>query len=214
MRLMQADLFTTANRATDIPLEDADVRYYPGFLENADGIFGQLREELAWRQDTIRLYGKPVLIPRLNAWYGDPDAHYQYSGLPLPPLPWTPTLLAIRHQLQQFLQTGFNSVLANLYRDQRDSVAWHADDEPELGREPLIASISLGAERRFSMRHRFKRSLPTRHIDLESGSLLVMAGPTQAHWHHQVAKSRRPIGPRINLTFRRVATTLAKADHA
>lgn len=199
---MQSELF--AEREVTFDLPDADLVYYPQFLADPRDYYPRLQREIQWRQDTIAMYGKPVAIPRLNAWYGDADAHYSYSGLQLQPLVWTETLLTIRARVEHLLGTSFNSVLANLYRDGNDSVAWHSDDEVELGDEPLIASVSLGATRRFSLRHRCNRQLATVHIDLQAGSLLVMRGPTQRYWHHRVAKEKAVTDGRINLTFRRI----------
>ncbi len=200
---MQQNLFTADPAALDLP--DADVRYYPEFIENGSALYASLLEEINWRQDTIQLYGKPVVIPRMNAWYGDENAHYGYSGIAMAPQCWTPSLLILKAQVEAFLQLNFNSVLANYYRDEHDSVAWHADDEPELGLQPVIASLSFGATRRFSLRRKSQSGSAPVHIELESGSLLVMAGNTQQFWHHQLAKSKSPVLGRINLTYRYVA---------
>lgn len=197
-----------------------DVKLYRQWLsaQEADKYFEQLRAEIQWQQSPIRIQGKQLFIPRLNAWYGDADCHYAYSGIRFAPLPWSPTLLTIKAQLEDFLTkqgtslvpnnkpVAFNSVLANLYRNGQDSVAWHADDELELGARPLIASISLGAVRRFSMKPKASVSegllLQPLDMELPHGSLLVMAGATQQNWLHQVAKTRRIDQARINLTFR------------
>lgn len=208
---MQQDFFaSTSDIATpQLALPGADIAYYPNFIDDHEPLFQALLDEVEWQQDEILMYGKPMLIPRLNAWYGDSDAHYGYSGIALAPKPWSPTLLQLKDQLQAKLACQFNSVLVNLYRDGNDSVSWHSDDEPELGTQPLIASLSFGASRRFSMRARFpERALfaekSTTHIELLPGSLLVMAGDTQGNWQHQVAKTRKRVGPRINLTFRNI----------
>lgn len=202
----QDSLFASSPQCLDLP--QADVRYYPHFIEDEGRYFKRLKSELQWHQDTLQMYGKPVLIPRLNAWYGDAGAAYSYSGLDLTPLPWTDTLSQLKSQLEQSLAADFgavtfNSVLANLYRDGRDSVSWHSDDEPELGAQPLIASLSFGATRRFSLRLRGRKDRPT-HIDLGAGSLLVMAGTTQRYWHHQLPKTNSAVAERINLTFRSI----------
>jgi alkylated DNA repair dioxygenase AlkB len=141
-----------------------------------------------------------VPIPRLTAWHG--EAGYVYSGIAMQPAAWTPALLEIKRCAEHHAGQGFNSVLLNLYRDGRDSVSWHADNEPGLGRDPVIASLSLGATRRFQLKHR--RNGLRVAIDLEHGSCLVMAGATQHHWLHQLPKTARPVGPRVNLTFRRM----------
>ena len=199
---MQTDLFSSAASIPDLP--DADVRYHPDFIADQQAVFQQLRGAIDWRQDTLRLYGRDVLIPRLNAWYGDAGTDYSYSGIRLAPLPWTDLLRALKADVESALQTTFNSVLANFYRDGSDSVAWHSDDEAELGTAPLIASLSFGATRRFSLRSKTDKRRPPLHLDLAGGSLLVMAGPTQHYWHHQVPKTARAVGGRINLTFRRI----------
>lgn len=199
---MQADLFSSSTPRLDIP--DAEVDYHEDFFANPEASYEQLWQEIDWRQDTIAMYGKPVLIPRLNAWYGDPDAHYSYSGLQLTPLPWTPTLQTIKQQVEALTGEHFNSVLANCYRDGNDSVAWHSDDEFELGKRPLIASASFGATRRFVFKHRRNKSLPPVNLNLASGSLLIMRGDTQQQWHHSVPKQKGITAGRINLTFRQI----------
>lgn len=198
---MQAGLFSSIPQVLDLP--DAEISYYEDFIADESVIYQQLLKDLQWRQDTIQMYGKPVLIPRMNAWYGDKDAAYGYSGLSLTPIPWADSLLVLKQMVEQQLNTRFNSVLANYYRDGADSVGWHSDDEAELGHNPIIASLSFGATRRFSLRQRQQQTAPV-HIDLQGGSLLVMAGATQQYWHHQIAKTAKPVAGRINLTFRRV----------
>lgn len=198
----QSDLFADNDIRFDMP--DADIRYVERFLDAPGSHYESLLTELDWRQDRISMYGRSVLIPRLNVWYGDPATDYSYSGLHMTSLPWTETLLAIRELVQQMTGEPFNSVLANLYRDGEDSVSWHSDDEAELGRNPVIASVSLGATRRFSLRHRFDRTIATRHLSLVSGSLLVMRGATQHYWQHQVPKQKPVTNGRINLTFRQI----------
>lgn len=215
-----------------IPLPDGQLLYARGFLAPAEAAryLSILSTELQWQQPMIRLFGRTIPSPRLAAWYGDAGAIYRYSGLTHQPLPWTDTLLELRRRVEsacgEFLgQLGkpsraaevqgarhtpgfsgglFNSVLANLYRDGHDSMGWHSDDEPELGPEPVIASLSLGATRRFQLRHKSRRDLQTVTLELGDGDLLVMAGTTQCHWQHQIPKTRKPVGPRINLTFRLV----------
>jgi alkylated DNA repair dioxygenase AlkB len=171
--------------------------FTPG--ESAD-LFAVLRRETPWRQPVITLYGRSIASPRLSAWHGDPGAVYSYSGLRLEPEPWTPILRIARERVEMLAGTRFNSVLLNLYRDGRDSMGWHSDDEPELGRNPAIASVSLGAARRFLMQHKKQRL--RREWLLEDGDVLVLSGATQHYWRHHVPKTRQPVGPRINLTFR------------
>jgi alkylated DNA repair dioxygenase AlkB len=173
----------------------------------ADALLEELMTEAAWEQRSIRIFGQEMPQPRLTAWYGDPAAHYTYSGLTWEPLPWTPSLLALRQRIEAASETPFNSVLLNLYRNGRDSMGWHADDEPELGPAPIIASLSLGATRRFRLRPHLARfqtqPIPSPFgLDLPHGSLLLMRAPTQEHWQHALPKTTRLIGPRLNLTFR------------
>jgi alkylated DNA repair dioxygenase AlkB len=183
-------------------LPDADLTYLPSFFAaDRERLLEQLLSTTAWRQDVITLYGAPTPIPRLQAWYGDPGRTYTYSGIVLEPQPWTPALLEIRTAIEPEAGVRFNSVLCNRYRDGRDGVAWHADDEPELGAEPVIASVSFGAVRPFRFRHQRDPDL-TYELELASGSLLLMRGPTQACWKHQIAKTAKPVGERVNLTFR------------
>lgn len=191
-----------------LPLPDAEVFYDPHFLEPgaAAHLLAELTATIPWKHELIRLFGKEVLQPRLTAWHGDPTAQYKYSGLTLVPQPWTPALLQLRQLVENASGTGFNSVLLNLYRSGQDSMGWHADNEPELGPNPVIASVSLGATRRFRLRPRDPQHTPHAPVALElaTGSLLVMRGPTQQHWLHAVPKTARPTRPRLNLTFRYV----------
>jgi alkylated DNA repair dioxygenase AlkB len=158
-----------------------------------------LLAETAWRQDTLKFGGKEVLVPRLQAWYG--ERRYAYSGLRLVPLPWTPVLDEIRRKISAICGLEFNSVLLNYYRDGNDSVAWHSDDERELGPDPLIASLSLGATRRFELKHRTRKQSKVNML-LEDGSLLLMGKGLQQHWTHQLPKDASVTAPRLNLTFR------------
>jgi alkylated DNA repair dioxygenase AlkB len=166
----------------------------------ADLLFETLFSTLQWRQESVRLFGKLVPQPRLVAWYG--DASYTYSGLTLNPLPWTEELRALKERLEETTGALFNSMLANLYRTGRDSVGMHADNEPELGPEPVIASVSLGATRRFLIEDAVTRE--RQEVHLTNGSLLVMAGTMQTHYRHGVPKTKAVCGPRINLTFRKI----------
>ncbi|WP_028916504.1 alpha-ketoglutarate-dependent dioxygenase AlkB [Pseudoxanthomonas sp. J35] len=162
-----------------------------------------LRGGLPWEVHHVRLFGRELPSPRLSCWIGDADAVYRYSGSRFVPHPWTPALAGLRARLQEELGAPFNSVLANLYRSGADSMGWHSDDEPELGPRPLIASLSLGATRRFLLRRRDDASTRIA-LELEPGSLLLMEGQTQRHWKHALPRTARPLGPRINLTFRQV----------
>jgi alkylated DNA repair dioxygenase AlkB len=185
---------------------DGEALYFPDFFAKveADALFGALLEGIAWRHEAIVMFGRQVMQPRLTAWYGDPGAHYTYSGITLTPLPWTAELETIRARLEPAAETTFNSVLLNRYRDQSDGMGWHSDDEPELGRDPVIASLSFGAPRDFQLRHRKDKSLKV-SLKLAHGSLLLMRGETQHHWAHALPKRTAPLGPRINLTFRAIA---------
>lgn len=162
--------------------------------------FKRLWSEIAWSQRSIIVHGRKVAQPRLTAWYG--DASYTYSGIRNDPLPWTPLLLEIKATIEGLLGIEFNSVLLNLYRDGRDSIGYHSDDEKELGPEPIIASLSFGAERIFAFRHK-RAEYGDVSVNLTDGSLLVMLGETQKNWLHGIAKVKEA-GPRINLTFRRI----------
>jgi alkylated DNA repair dioxygenase AlkB len=187
-----------------IALPQADLLFDPAFLPPAEAaaLLAQLIAEVAWEQRAIRIFGQQVPQPRLTAWHGDPAARYTYSGLTWEPRPWSPALQALRLRVEAATGTRFNSVLLNYYRDGRDSMGWHADDEPELGPAPAIASLSLGAPRRFRLRPQGSLAHPPLGLDLPSGSLLLMRGPTQQHWQHALPKTARPVGPRLNLTFR------------
>ena len=208
---MQYDLFGAD--ATDtpglLPLKDGYVSYDPAFLTSpqADYYLACLLATLAWRQDHIKLYGKEVKIPRLQAWYGDADALYQYSGLRMSPNPWTEALTRLKVLCEKRCGQSFNSVLANCYRDGQDSMGWHSDNEAELGAQPVIASVSLGQARNFDFRHNTSGE-KYRQV-LGPGSLLLMAGDTQRHWQHGLAKTTKLLGPRVNLTFRYVFPTKA-----
>ena len=179
---------------------DGIARLHEDAFAEADAarLFEQLMAVTDWRQEIATMMGRRVPIPRLTAWHG--ESGYVYSGIQMTPAPWNPPLLEIKAVAEACAGQAFNSVLLNLYRDGRDSVSWHADNEPGLGREPVIASVSLGAARRFQMKHRARDVRLS--LDLPPGSCLVMAGGTQHHWLHQVPKTARPVGPRINLTFR------------
>lgn len=199
MRIMETD-----RSLERIALPDADLRFAPAWLpaDEADALFARLQQAIPWECHRIRMFGREVDSPRLSCWIGDPDAVYVYSRTRFVPHPWPADLRPLRERLSDELGVAFNSVLANLYRDGRDRMGWHSDDEPELGPCPVIASISLGATRRFSLKP--KAGGPSRALDLPHGSLLVMAGDTQAAWRHALAGTARPVRPRINLTFRRI----------
>ena len=190
-----------------ILLPQADLLFDPNFLPESEAstLRAQLTAEVAWEQRAIRMFGRELPQPRLTAWHGDPAARYTYSGLTWEPRPWTPALLDLRQRIRAATGARFNSVLLNYYRDGRDSMGWHADDEPELGPSPVIASLSLGATRRFRLRPIGPKAGALAQplgLDLPNGSLLLMRGPTQHCWQHALPKTARPTGPRLNLTFR------------
>lgn len=192
-------------QAREIELPDAELSYYPRLFETkqADGLLAKLKDGIEWTQNTIRFYGKESLVPRMEAWYGDEGKSYAYSGIHMDPKPWTEELIIIKHKIEPLAGVAFNSVLINYYRDGKDRVAWHSDDERELGKNPVIGSVSLGAERKFKLRHkRYKTNGLKHEILLRHGSFLIMKGSTQHHWMHEIPRTAKPIGPRINLTFR------------
>ncbi|HWU71318.1 MAG TPA: alpha-ketoglutarate-dependent dioxygenase AlkB [Pseudoxanthomonas sp.] len=189
-----------------IELRDAELRYQPGWMpaERADALFDALLARVPWEIHRIRLFGREVDSPRLSCWMGDADATYRYSGMRHLPRPWLPRLDDVRERLRLEAGVDFNSVLLNRYRDGRDAMGWHSDDEAELGPEPVIASLSLGATRRFVLKHRREPSCRLA-LELEHGSLLLMSGATQRHYRHALPRTAKPVGERINLTFRHVA---------
>lgn len=196
-------------------IPDGEIIFHADFIPEGESIqwFTQLCKEVAWRQDFITLYGNTHLVPRLQALYGDPGISYKYSGMLLPALSWTPLLERIRQRVEAAASHKFNAVLCNLYRNGKDSNGWHADDEPELGKDPLIASLSLGVTRRFLLKHNKE---PERRLEyaLSSGSLLIMKGSLQTHWKHQIPKELKVSTSRINLTFRLIQEEFLKSHHA
>lgn len=192
-------------KAIDIPIRDGEIRLFPRLFSVAesDVFFDALKREVDWKAQRIRLFGRTVPLPRLSAWFGDPGAVYRYSGIQMAPVPWSNLLCDIKARVDRACETVFNSVLLSRYRDERDGVSWHSDDERALGRNPIIGSVSFGAVRTFQLRHKTDQSLK-KHIDLPHGSLLLMAGTTQHHWEHRIPKRSRPRGERINLTFRTI----------
>jgi len=187
----------------NLELPDSDIAYYPNFLkeEDACSYFNVLRDVIPWQQDDITIFGKTYPQPRLTALYGNNGKTYSYSNITMTPLEFTPELLKIKSEIEKEAGVEFSTCLLNYYRDGKDSNGWHSDDEKELGQNPVIASLSLGAERFFHLRHKQDKAIKHKVL-LEHGSLLLMQGQTQHHWHHQIAKTARKIGERINLTFR------------
>jgi alkylated DNA repair dioxygenase AlkB len=203
---MSSDLFTASAKLERVRMPDADMFYLDRLvLAGSDTeILRRLIAEIAWRSEEIVMWGRKLPQPRLTAWYGDPGRSYAYSGLRLDPLPWTPLLLDIKTRVEETAGSTFNSVLLNYYRDHHDSIGFHSDDEPELGDRPIIASLSLGAERTFILKHKTLGRLGRVQLRLAPGSLLLMSGDTQRCWRHGILKESRTCGPRVNLTFRRI----------
>ena len=188
-----------------LDLPEAEVVFDPAFFPGpeADRLLEQLIGTTAWRQDSMTMFGESKPLPRLTAWYGDPGARYIYSGIVNEPLAWTAALAEVKEAVEVAAGVAFNGVLLNRYRTGRDSMGWHADDEPEFGDEPVIASVSFGGTRTFQLKHKRRKELKG-GVELTHGSLLVMRGGTQANWLHQVPKTARPVAERLNLTFRRI----------
>ena len=188
-----------------LSLPDASIHHDPEFLsaDKADTLYQHLLQDVPWQQDDIRIFGKTYAQPRLTALYGNNGSTYTYSGITMHPLPFPPALLELKKNVEQQAGQEFSTCLLNLYRDGSDSNGWHADNERELGRHPVIASLSLGATRAFHIKHREQKSLRYR-LWLGHGSLLIMSGAMQEHWLHQIPKTKKPLSQRINLTFRKI----------
>jgi len=194
-------LFPSEKIVFDVP--DALIEYYPNFFEEAQAkeLFDKLYHEIPWQQDAITVFGKTHAQPRLTALFGNEGKPYSYSNIVMQPHSWNPLLMFIKNEIEEICNENFTSVLLNLYRNGKDSNGWHADNERELGRNPVIASVSFGSERSFHLQH---NSIPDTKlkITLGNGSLLLMKGKTQHFWKHQIPKTSKEINPRINLTFR------------
>lgn len=205
---METDLFgniiQTNNKVkTGInKIKNGEYLFYPNFFtkEESDLYFNKLLSDIDWKQESMNMYGKQVLFPRLTAWYGDNDKAYSFSGIKLDPKIWSKELIEIKEKIETISEVKFNSVLLNRYRSGNDSISWHTDAEKELGQNPIIASISFGAKRNFQLRH--KETKEKLDIELTNGSLLVMKGELQHFWQHQIPKTKKEITERINLTFR------------
>lgn len=193
-----------AGETTEFDLPDAQIDYQPAYLIDtaAGALFAQLLDEIEWRQEQITLFGKTHKVPRLSCWMADAGLDYSYSNMTMHPVAWIGCVQQLRRQLQRDTGHFFNSVLLNYYRDGRDANSWHSDDEPELGAQPVIASVSLGAARDFQLRHKLDRRKRC-SINLTHGSLLIMQGNTQQYWQHQIPRRAKASG-RINLTFRKI----------
>ena len=196
-----SSLFPEEKIIFDLP--NAEIEYHGNFFdtEQANLLFDKLKTEIPWQQDNITVYGKSYPQPRLTALFGNEGKPYSYSNIIMQPHLWNPLTTFIKEKVEEITNEKFTTVLLNLYRDGKDSNGWHADNEKELGRNPVIASVSFGATRPFYLKHNTIDNQRLK-IDLSHGSLLVMKGETQHFWKHQIAKTAKPIGERINLTFR------------
>jgi hypothetical protein len=185
-------------------LPDAELALFENFFTNMESerLHQNLIENIQWRQDKIKIFGKLIDQPRLTAFYGDTNKAYSYSGIVMKPLEWNDDLLFIRNRVEDFAKIKFTSVLLNYYRDGNDSMGWHSDDEKELGKNPVIGSVSFGQSRVFQLRHKFRKDIKKVDIALTNGSFLLMKGTTQHFWQHQIPKTKRELESRINLTFR------------
>lgn len=198
------DLFALDRQFEPLSMPDANV----SILRNIemplpyDQMLQKLIDQTIWRQESVRVYGKVHQQPRLVALYGDPGKRYDYSGIALHPMPWTDLLREIRRRIEDCTESRFNAVFLNFYRDHNDSMGFHSDDEKELGRNPVIASLTFGATRTFVMKHKFFKELPSVKVPLEAGTVLLMKDATQHFWKHGINKQTLPCGPRVNLTFR------------
>jgi len=197
------ELFSAEKKEFKLP--NAELIYFPNFysIERANTLFKILKETIAWQQDDITVFGKTYKQPRLTALYADNDMSYTYSNITMFPKIITEELMTIKQDVESIANHLFTSVLLNFYRNGNDSNGWHADNEKELGENPVIASVSFGANRAFHFKHRTLKDEKHKLI-LEHGSLLIMAGEMQHHWLHQVPKTKKNVGERINLTFRTI----------
>ena len=195
------DLFNSDPKQLNLP--NGNIAYYPNFMDkrDADTYFHLLRKNCEWQQDDIKVFGKVYAQPRLTALYANNEKPYSYSNITMMQNRFTKSLETIKEKVEVLTECKFTTCLLNLYRDGKDSNGWHSDNEKELGKNPIIASISLGAPRYFHLKH---NSIPNQKhkLLLEHGSLLIMKGETQHFWKHQIPKTAKPIGERINLTFR------------
>lgn len=201
----QLDLFGISSNPTEpVQINGGSYVYIPDFFPQAKAnqYLKAFIETIEWNQEGMMMYGKYVKFPRLTAWYGDNDKPYSFSGITLQPKPWNAELLEIKKLIEPISGISFNSVLLNRYRDGSDSISWHTDAEKELGRNPIIASVNFGAERVFQLKH--MKTQERIDIPLKHGSLLIMLGELQHNWLHQVPKTQKVIGERVNLTFRTI----------
>lgn len=200
---MQSGLFSISSENL-LPF-DGETRYFSDFFrkDEADQFFEKLKNQIEWKQEPIKIFGKTIKQPRLTALYGNPEKPYGYSGIIMQPLVWTDFLLEIKSRVEEKAKTNFTHVLLNYYRDGKDSMGWHRDNEAVLGSNPIIASLSFGETREFQIRHYAEKKLKLK-LPLDHGSLVIMGGSSQHHWEHQIPKTAKPLRPRINLTFRKI----------
>ena len=210
----------------DIAVVDGALRLYPRLfsVEASKRYFDDLKRGVDWQSEHITMFGRSLPLPRLTAWFGDPGTRYTYSGISAEPAGWTPVLLRIKARIEEVSTSRFNSVLLNYYRDGRDSVSWHSDDEPELGPDPVIGSVSFGSERPFQLRYRTngaaapdsfgEQGRDRLTLGLPNGSYLEMGAGMQRNWAHRLPKRPRPTGERINLTFRTILGRRAESPNA
>ena len=198
------DLFALDRQFEPIPMPDADVSILHEIEMplTYDLMLEKLIDQTIWRQESVRIYGKVHAQPRLVALYADAGKRYDYSGIAMHPLPWTDLLREIKRRIEDCTEAAFNAVFLNLYRDHNDSMGFHSDDERELGKNPVIASLTFGATRTFILKHKLRKDLPNMKVPLEAGTVLLMKGATQHNWKHGINKQTTPCGPRVNLTFR------------
>jgi|TARA_B110000211_G_scaffold48848_1_gene53085 alkylated DNA repair dioxygenase AlkB len=201
--MKQLDLFNSEKKSVElVEIQDGEYIYIPDFYSGnkANVYLKALMEKIEWKQESMNMYGKQILFPRLTSWYGESDKPYSFSGITLNPHPWSEELIKIKKDIEPLSHVKFNSVLLNRYRNGNDSISWHTDAEKELGVNPVIASVNFGAERTFQLKH-----IETKEridIILKHGSLLIMKGKLQHFWQHQVPKTKKIKTERINLTFR------------
>ena len=207
------DLFTSEKQKKEfevISLPDGEILFMINFLSpnEAKCYFDLLQNTIRWKQEEVKFYGKTYPVPRKTAWYGYEGFNYSYSGINCFPEIWTKELVEIKSQIERFIPNeDFTSVLLNLYNNGNDKMGWHADDEKELGKNPTIASVSLGETRRFDIKHKQNKDLHYK-FELTSGSLLIMRGALQHNWVHQIPAQKKVKEPRINLTFRTIKKPL------
>jgi len=185
-----------------VKVQNGEYIYIPDFYNKnlSDQFLQSFKEKIHWKQESMNMYGRELMFPRLTAWYGDNNKPYSFSGITLQPHAWSDELLKIKNDIEPLCECIFNSVLLNRYRDGKDSISWHTDAEKELGLNPIIASVNFGVERTFQLRH--MNTKERIDIVLKHGSLLIMKGELQHYWQHQIPKSKRVLDERINLTFR------------